>query len=410
MPEPEPENVTAHLIGGIPENEIAAQQGSFAKFNLKLDNLITPHRPGYSGFCSHITTKEAIKDSLEQNADVQATLSNHHIILEDWWRIARDDFAKLEGNNVLPQVRQELLTSLKQKLIPEGVLDEFQVAGVFVNWWQQIRYDLKTIISIGWHHTLIPDEYLLSAFFQEDVDRIEELENKISAAQGELIEALESAQEVASYEPDEEESITVTVIKKSLKELIEDLKHAAAGSSGARERRRYQTEYDVITRIEKHLKEYKDTLKQQQSNLDLKLHLKRLGGDEAKAETRELLKQMETQLNGLNPNNKEDKKRITALNKDEAALNLRLSRTDEVLTAINGPLTDSEAKTLILQKLYDWVKEQLTRYLNAEKRVLSACIENLWDKYAVSSLQLETERAETLKTLNKFLSKLGYLE
>jgi type I restriction enzyme M protein len=52
--------------------------------------------------------------------------------------------------------RHELLTTIKSKLIPLGVLDEFQSAGVFVNWWQQIRYDLKTIISIGWHHTLIP--------------------------------------------------------------------------------------------------------------------------------------------------------------------------------------------------------------------------------------------------------------
>ena len=48
-------------------------------------------------------------------------------------------------------------TTLKTRFIPLGVLDEFQSAGVFVNWWQQIRYDLKTIISTGWHHTLIPD-------------------------------------------------------------------------------------------------------------------------------------------------------------------------------------------------------------------------------------------------------------
>ena len=72
-------------------------------------------------------------------------------------------------------------------------------------------------------------------------------------------------------------------------------------------------------------------------------------------------------------------------------------------------MTDAEAKTLILKKLYDWVKEQLTRYLNAEKRELVATVENLWDKYAVSSRELKSEREETLKTLDTFLSKLGYL-
>lgn len=43
------------------------------------------------------------------------------------------------------------------------------------------------------------------------------------------------------------------------------------------------------------------------------------------------------------------------------------------------------------------------------KRSLIAVVENLWDKYAVSSQELEVEREETLAELNEFLSKLGYL-
>jgi type I restriction enzyme M protein len=54
--------------------------------------------------------------------------------------------------------------------------------GVLVNWWQQILYDLKTIISTGWHHTLIPDYYLTAAFFQAETDEIEELEARIGEA------------------------------------------------------------------------------------------------------------------------------------------------------------------------------------------------------------------------------------
>jgi type I restriction enzyme M protein len=64
---------------------------------------------------------------------------------------------------------------------------------------------------------------------------------------------------------------------------------------------------------------------------------------------------------------------------------------------------------LILQKLYDWVSEQLTRYLNGAKRALIALVEKLWDKYAVSSQELEAERSQTLTELNEFLVKLGYL-
>ena len=118
----------------------------------------------------------------------------------------------------MAEVRQELLAATKKQLIPLGVLDEFKSAGVFVNWWQGIRYDLKTIVSTGWHHTLIPDEYLIAAFFKGEATAIEALETKIVEAQSELAEAVESAQEIAAYEPEEDETATAAVIKKALKD------------------------------------------------------------------------------------------------------------------------------------------------------------------------------------------------
>ncbi|EPF20039.1 MAG: type I restriction-modification system subunit M [Microcystis aeruginosa Ma_MB_F_20061100_S19] len=407
-PDPEPEDVKAHLIGGIPQAEIAAQQDTFAKFGINTNTLFRPLRPGYASFCPEIATKAAIKENLEANPDLQARISDHYTTLKNWWREARDDFAKLEGNNIMPQVRQQLLSSLKQQLIPLGVLDEFKSAGVFVNWWQQIRYDLKTIINTGWHHTLIPDQYLLAAFFQAEEAAIEELESKISAVQGELSEAVESAQEVANYEPEEEETVSAASIKKWLKDLIDDLKQSQ-GDSAARERQYYQQEYNVITDIENRIKLLKNTLKEQQGQLELKLRLKRVGDEEFKAETIELLEQVQNQLMGLNASKKEEKAKINALNKDKKALEIKLSYPEGLLTEIGGQLRDEEAKKLILKKLYDWVSEQLNRYLNGEKRGLVAKVENLWDKYAVSSQEMEAQREQTLGELNEFLSKLRYL-
>ncbi len=156
----------------------------------------------------------------EADPALQQTLTAHHDALEAWWAVARDDFALLRDGKKMPEVRHELLTTLKDKLIPLGVLDEFRSAGVFVNWWQQIRYDLKTIISTGWHHSLIPDDYLIAEFFQSEADEIEMLEAQISESQSELAEAVETAQEVAAYEPEEDENVTAAVIKKALKAAI----------------------------------------------------------------------------------------------------------------------------------------------------------------------------------------------
>jgi len=407
-PEPEPENVQAHLIGGIPEAEVISRTADFARFGIQPDTLFKPLRPGYLTFNAGIETKPAIKYVLEANPALQQTLTAHHDALIGWWAVAREDFAQLRGDKKMPEVRHELLTTLKDKLIPLNVLDEFKSAGVFVNWWQQIRYDLKTIISTGWHHTLIPDDYLIAEFFKSDADEIETLEAQISEMQSELAEAVETAQEVAAYEPEEEETVTSSVIKKVLKELIDDLK-GSTGDSARKELQKLQDQDKAIAAIEKRIKDSKRALKTRTDELEHKLQLKRLGGDEFKAESKELIRQVDTQLAKLVSSNKEDKKKIMALNKDKATLTERLARTDGILGVIGGQLSEAEAKTLILKKLYDLANTELNRYLNAEKRGLIHVVENLWDKYAVPSRELESERTETLKTLDGYLKGLGYL-
>jgi type I restriction enzyme M protein len=410
-PEPEPEDVQAHLIGGVPEAEVTAKGDEFAKFGLASAVLFQPERPGYLAFRSEIDAKPQIKAALEANEALQAKLETHYAKLEQWWQVARDDFAKLRTGRKLPEVRHELLTTLKTQLQPLGVLDEFKSAGVFVNWWQAIRYDLKTVVSTGWHHTLIPDAYLIAEYFQTEADEIEALEAKIGEAQGELAESVEAAAEAAGFEADDgeegEDKLTAATIKKTLKDLIDDLA-GSESESARRERRQYQTLVDGILAIEKLIKDHKDTLKQKQDELELKLALKRIGGDEAKAETRELMAQADAAMAELSPHVKEEKRKLTALQKDKTALERRLARIDTVLEAIAGQITEEEAKRLILKKLHDLANKELLRYLNAEKRALVAVVENCWDKYAVSAKALETRRGDTLAELNGFLRRLKY--
>lgn len=463
-PDPEPEDVQGHLIGGVPEAEVSSDQLAVisGKFGLDIATLFRPEREGYLAFVDAIDRKAAIKPLIEGEASVQETLTRHRDALQSWWEIARHDFAQLREGKKMPEVRQELLTTLKDRFIPLGVLDEFQSAGVFVNWWQQIRYDLKTIISTGWHHTLIPDNYLIAAFFQAEADAIEAMEASISEAQSELAEAVEAGQELAAYEPEEDESITAAGIKAALKALIDDLK-SSTGASAKKELKALQAQEKTITQLEKRIKDSKADLKTLTDELELKLQLKRLGDADFKAENQQLLAQVDAkiadlfQANGhpsapallnasattsdldlfkanglphsspgqrpgspatniLSPEGaaqnlpKAAKKEFTALQKDAAALTARIAKTDALFAQIGGKLTDEEAKTLILKKLHDLATHELNRYLNAAKRQLIQSVETLWDKYAVSSRALETERTETLKALNGFLTGLGYLK
>ena len=411
-PEPEPEDVQAHLIGGIPETEVEARKTDFSKFGLQSETLFQPDRQEYLAFKRSITTMSDIKGIVERDQSVMQTLDTHRNTLEQWWNGARDVFAGLEhanhGGQKMPEVRHKLLKTLKKKLVPLCMLDEFKSAGVFVNWWQQIRFDLKTIISIGWHHTLIPNEYLIAEFFQSEADAIEELEAQISELQTELTEAVEMAQEVAAYEPDEDKTVAASAIKKGLTALIDDLKDSV-GASAKLELDKLKAQDVAIKEIEEKIKNRKDSLKDKNRELENKLQLKRLGGEGFKIENQELIQQIESQLPLLDPNNKADKRKINALNRDKALLEERIVNARAALETIGGRLTGDEAKDFILKKLYDIVNTELERYLNSEMRSLISGIENLWSKYALSSQALKEEQEATLKTLDGFMSDLGYL-
>jgi type I restriction enzyme M protein len=350
-----------------------------------------------------------IKTTLESDLALQGTIAAHHEALEVWWSLVRDDFALLRAGKKLPELRQELLERVKNQLVPLGVLDEFKAAGVFVNWWQQIRYDLKTILSTGWHQALIPETYLVHTFFQPEAAAIEAVEAKISESENELVEVVGTAQEVAGYESEEDETVTATVIKRELKELIDDLKDNT-GESAQKELKALEAQENAIIGLEKQIRDSKVELKKLTDEIDHKLQLKRLGGEEFQAETEKLLGEVEARLITLNEHDKDHKKQFAALQKDKAILQPRIAKTAELLASIGGVLTDAEAKTLILKKLYDLAIEQLNRYLNAEKRTVIRIVEDLWDKYATSSRELEAATTGTLSALEAVLKELEYLQ
>ncbi len=360
-PDPEPEDVQAHLIGGIPESEVLARSDDFSRFRITPNLLFRSERPSYLAFHDQIETKSSIKASIEADSALKQTFIAHKNALEDWWKIAREDFSKLRSGKKMPEVRQELLTTLKNKCIPLNILDEFKSAGVFVNWWQQIRFDLKTIISTGWHHTLIPDEFLQEVFFKKESKDIEILEARLNEAQSELSEVIETVQGTIAYEPEEDEKITPSTIKKALNELIDDLK-GSNSDSARKEFAILQTHEKGITKVEKNIKDIKATLKIKVDELDHKLKLKRIGSDEFKAESSELIRQVNVQVTQLDINNKEDKKKISALNKDKTTLEERLAKTDGVFISFGGQLMEDEARQLILNKLYGIAEKELNRY------------------------------------------------
>lgn len=467
-PEPEREDVKAHLTGGVPNIEIEMIQNKICqKFNFQSDYLFMEKEENYKLFADIVESKQSIKELVETDENVRNTFVSLENELTEWWSLAKNDFATLalvteaqttiEGSGTLPEVRKKLLQTIKNKFVPIGVLDQYQIAGVFVNWWDNVKYDLKTIMANGWVPSLIPDEYMIKEFLQREQNEITELESSLLLKERHLEEAVEEASNVLEYEADEDEKVNATLMKKELKSEIDyftNEKHRpdqAISLIAARE---------LILELEKEIKDIKATIKEKKEMLELKLVIKRYGTEEEKGETKRLItianvelekldmqiedlivpfkerlkstvdyeqikksvtslekelkkdsdlyKEVLSQIATVKKNFKEITKQYNSIVKDKASLQIKMNSLDQLLDDISGTITIEESKSLILKKHFNLINTQLYRYLNNEKRTLIADIERLYDKYAVSIDDIERKQNQLMLELQSILTTLSY--
>ena len=379
-PEPEPEDVTAHLVGGIPNAEIDSQRAQYAKFGFDAGSIFTRRDDRYSDFVG-IGAKSEIKQIVEGNTNVNDTIERMNAELDSWWMKAHEDFSAIAGskNGKTAEARRRLLAGLKETLVPKDVLDEFQVAGVFVNWWTNIRYDLKTIASQGWVPYLVPREYFIATYFQPEQDAINEMEASI----GEHDAALEGAIEGVEYEAEEDEPVTAKLIKDYLKAEIKGL---ATRGDANEEVVSLKKQLDAIKKCESDIKAAKAKLRELNADLDQKIKFKMYGVDEAKLELQKLLSENETLLAEIDTARLSEKvalkrnrtRLINEITVDNLKIKAKLDGLDEFLASIGGVITTEECRELILQKHNHLVKQELGKYLNAERRGIVIGIERLW--------------------------------
>ncbi len=476
-PPPEPEDVKAHLIGGVPVVEIENVQRSLCpKFRFDGNQLFKDKNREYKDFV--ISEKAEIKELIDGDKNVVKTLTHLELYLTEWWQMAKEDFSilapeKQTGNETaetiasyislsgekFPKVRKELLDTIKDKFVPVGVLDKFQVAGVFVNWWDNIKYDLKTIMQNGWDAGLISDDYIIEEFFKVEQTEIEAIEIAKAELETNLEEAVEEALNMVEYEADEEDGETKLTPALARSELKTQIDYLLKEKKKPIEAKPYQEAEIKIKELEGQLKDCKALLKEKEAHLQLKLILKRYGSEEEKEESSTLLKATEVEIakmtesiesliehfkadlkdtkdfatiklsmTGLQKEWKKSKakhdklqrlleaqkqiKEITkAYNsrmKDLGILQAKLDSLDNLLEEIGGIITEAECQNLILKKHFDIINNQLQRYLNAEKRTLVGAYENLFDKYFTSAQSIEDKRNETMADLNDFLNQLNY--
>ena len=150
-PPPEPHDVRAHLLGGIPKAEVAHPSKSdlFRAHGLNPLDLFIERDAGYYDFHPDFESKAALKPAIEDNAGLQAKEAAIRAAFEAWWAAHSQRITQLAGAQNFVALRNELLSSFSTALEQIGLLDPFQVRGIVAGFWNQSKYDFLTLMARG---------------------------------------------------------------------------------------------------------------------------------------------------------------------------------------------------------------------------------------------------------------------
>src|SRR5690606_6223122 len=119
-PPPEPHDVRAHLLGGVPVREIEAQSDLFDALGFDPARAFVP-RGGdnrYRDFAPALTARAAIRALVETDPGVLARATALREALAIWWREHSARLVELPVRRQLNAVRTDLLRSFNTALLP----------------------------------------------------------------------------------------------------------------------------------------------------------------------------------------------------------------------------------------------------------------------------------------------------
>ncbi|MFB8414997.1 N-6 DNA methylase [Streptomyces albidoflavus] len=134
-------DVRAALFGGAPRSEIEAEMPKFRSYGIGLTDLFTPKGSDYLDFLS-----EASEATAARLPSLTAAREEEFIeSCRSWWEEAESAIVELAGSERLLLLRSRLMASFCEDLLAAGILDRYQLTGVFAAWWSSRHDDLRSL-------------------------------------------------------------------------------------------------------------------------------------------------------------------------------------------------------------------------------------------------------------------------
>jgi len=397
-PPPEPQDVHAHLQGGIPENEVKALKNYFNCYAGLEDKLFEPrnphgHRQNYLKFSESIALKEDIKKLFDESQEIKISFTRYADAIEEWWKEQLPALEQLPNGKIsVFDLYHQFSKSLTEKLNfnsnqvnhknhknhNSDILDEFKSRGSFATYWNSITNDIKSVIASGWNAELIPDDEILESQFPEVLKELKDNEARRDEVQAKFDEVNELEDDVWNEEDYE------VWRSKELKEQKEAIK-ALKG-----ERKETDKEYKLLQKRIKAGSE--ESVKLKVKSVKLKIEIEKL---DERINAGELRFAKHT---ALEEELKLCKRKIKEI-KD---------RKQNLVDQARLLITSEEAKELILKRWLRTLQQTVNDYLQTHQRQLLQAVENLWNKYTTPLHLILSDREKETEILNSFLIELGY--
>lgn len=370
---PTPQDVKAHLQGGIPETEILALKADFDCYNGLQNKLFTAATDGYAHFADAVNEKADIKSIIGESKGKQQVADDYHKAIETFWMASDADLDTLHGGSLF-DFNNNLTDRFVATLTNLNVLDQYQVRGSFAHFSDTLKSDFRSVQSSGWTAELIPDDELIANEFPEVLADLKRLENRRDELDAKFAE-------IAEMDPEEWDAEQYEVMPKS---VISDIKAEI-----------------------KELKAQKRELSKQQKALEKRRKLGESVADEAArcaADIAALDKQIADKEAGiahhveLENELKDCRKKIREIEQNK----------EKLADKAREQISDDDARRLITQRWLATLHDNIAVYLEAHARRLQQSVELLHDKYSVTLHDMLAERDEATNKLDEFLKELGY--
>ena len=424
-PPPQPHDVRAHLHGGVPLAEVDALEHFWSNYP-GLRERCFQARPGtdrYLDFTAEVTGRRTLASIVNNDPGVQQAQASFLDNLNAWWRTHLPELealaptnAEVGANGNVYDLRRSLLESIEQYFANNTLLTGHQIRGAFARYVDELKADLKSIAASGWGPELIPDADILKSQFPEVLEEMETRRTRIAE-----LAALFSAAEDENYEDANDTGVLpgaqVKALKdelkartgqykdtfKKLKALVNDL----------------YTELKVTALIPKGVRKSELTVKGTltEPNFDsadsiLDLASKAGYNPGFVQRIKACIEDGPQQLELANA-----RRELLAKHKvleDEAKqlkadLRSTEKKQDELVAAAREKISRDEARTVIIERLGKLLVQTYQSYLRADQRACLAALENLHNKYAVTSEDIEQQRDAAVAKLEGFLRELGYV-